>query len=93
MRRGIALCQEALAFGDISEPRPFCAVENRAAPKRRHCDYHDNYKWQVAFHARDERRIFDAPTESSRAGWWELAEHRSEGILATGTPFAEGDAG
>jgi len=26
-------------------------------------------------------------------GWWELAEHRSEGILATGTPFAEGDAG
>src|SRR5436309_15298861 len=65
VRRAIALCKDALAFGDILELRPFCAIKNRAAAKRCDCDYQDNHKWQVAFHARDERRIFDARTESS----------------------------
>ena len=44
-----------------------CAIEHRAAPKCGQCDTNHNYKRQVAFHAREKRRIFDATIPSSSA--------------------------
>jgi hypothetical protein len=44
-----------------------CVIEHRAASKRDQCDTNDDYKRQVAFHAQQKRRIFDAGTAPSSA--------------------------
>ena len=49
--------ETALIFGNSLELRTLCVIEHRAAPERGQCDTNHNYKRQVAFHAREKRRI------------------------------------
>src|SRR5262249_54678657 len=76
-RLRIALCRDTLAFRDILDLRSLCPIEHCPAPKRGQSHPNHNYKRQVAFHAGDKRRIFDARTESSRAGGGRLQRRHS----------------
>ena len=64
---GVAICRESLVFGNSLKLRMLCTIEHRAAPKSDQCDTNDDYKRQVAFHAEQKRRIFDAGSAPSSA--------------------------